>query len=103
MVKALMPAPGFLNSAGSGLPWFVLEVSQQVVGDGVCINNLVPKIHNFNRIKGFNKTMVRKLNISIEQVLKKTIARNYTGHYENLIGFGNMCFLWRQYASFIVG
>ena len=81
MVKALMPVFGFLNSAGSGLPWFVLELSRQVVRNGVCINNLVPKIHNFNRIKGFNKTMARKLNISIEQVLKKPIARNRTGHY----------------------
>ena len=48
--------------------------------------------------------MVRKLNISFEQVLKKKRARNPTGHYGNLIGFGNMCsFLCRQYAFFIVG
>ena len=104
MVKALMPALGLLNLVRSGLPSFVVEISRQVVGDGVCINNLLPKIYNFNRIKGFNKTMVRKLNISIEQVLKKKIARTPTSHYRNLIGFGNMCsFLYWQHASFIVG
>ena len=48
--------------------------------------------------------MVRKLNISIEKVLKKKIARTPTGHYGNLIRFGNMCsFLCRQYTSFLVG
>ena len=48
--------------------------------------------------------MVRKLNISIEKVLKKKIARTPTGHYGNLIRFGNMCsFLCRQHATFIVG
>ena len=103
MVKALVPALGLLNSVRSGLPFFVVEVSWQVVGDGVCINNLLPKIYTFNRIKGFNKTMLRKLNISIEQVLKKKIARTPTGHYGKSIGFGNMCsFLFRQHASFIV-
>ena len=47
--------------------------------------------------------MVRKLNISIEQAFKKTIAKTPTGHSENTIGFVNMSsFLCRQHASFIV-
>jgi 3-oxoacyl-[acyl-carrier protein] reductase len=80
-----------------------VEVSRQVVGDVVCKNNLLSKIYNFNRVKGFDKTMLRKLNIFIEEVLKKKIARTPTSHYANLIGFGNICsFLCRQYGSFIV-
>ena len=42
MVKALMPALRLLNSVISGLPCDVVPVSRQVVGDGVCMNNILP-------------------------------------------------------------
>ena len=42
VVKARMPALRLLNSVRSGLPCFVVQVSRQVVGDGVCMNNLLP-------------------------------------------------------------
>ena len=47
--------------------------------------------------------MVRKLNISIEQVLKRKITSSPTGHNGDSIGFRNMCaFLFRKHASFII-
>lgn len=103
-VKAPIPALGLSNSARAGLTGFVAGVSRQVAGDGVCINNLLPGIHDTDRIKGFDETMAKNLNISIEDARKKKSATIPAGHYGDAVSFGKMCaFLCSQHASFIIG
>jgi 3-oxoacyl-[acyl-carrier protein] reductase len=103
-VKAPIPALGLSNSARAGLTGFVAGVARQVAGDGVCINNVLPGVHDTDRIKGFDKTMANNLNISIEEARKKKASTIPVGHYGSATDFGNMCaFLSSQHAAFIIG
>ena len=103
-VKAPIPALGLSNSARAGLTGFVAGVSRQVARDGVCINNLLPGVHDTDRIKGFDETMARNLNISTKEARKNKAATIPAGHYGDANGFGNMCaFLCSQHSAFIIG
>ena len=103
-VKAPIPALGLSNTARAGLTGFVAGVSRQVAKDGVCINNLLPGIHDTDRIKEFDKTMAKDLNITINEVRKRKSSSIPAGYYGNANGFGNICaFLCSQHAEFIIG
>jgi 3-oxoacyl-[acyl-carrier protein] reductase len=103
-VKAPIPALGLSNSARAGLTGFVAGVARQVAGDGVCINNLLPGIHDTDRIKGFDEIMAKSLNISIDEARAKKAATIPTGQYGDANDFGKACaFLCSQHAAFIVG
>jgi 3-oxoacyl-[acyl-carrier protein] reductase len=103
-VKAPIPALGLSNSARAGLTGFVAGVARQVAGAGVCINNLLPGIHDTDRIKGFDKSLSKTLNISIEEARKRKAAAIPVGHYGGAASFGQTCaFLCSQHANFIVG
>ena len=103
-VKAPIPALGLSNSARAGLTGFVAGVSRQVAPDGVCINNIMPGIHDTDRIKGFDETLAKNLNISIEEARRRKLLTIPAGYYGDAEGFGNTCaFLCSQHAAFIIG
>ena len=103
-VKAPIPALGLSNSARAGLTGFVAGVARQVACHGVCINNLLPGIHDTDRIKGFDETMAKNLSISVDEARKKKALSIPVGHYGDADGFGKACaFLCSQHAAFIVG
>ena len=103
-VKAPIPALGLSNTARAGLTGFVAGVSRQVAKDGVCINNLLPGIHDTDRIKGFDETMAEELNVSVNEIRKKKALTIPAGYYGDAQGFGNTCaFLCSLHAGFIVG
>ena len=49
-VKAPIPVLGLSNTARSGLTGYVAGVSRQVAGSGVTINNLLPGLHDTDRL-----------------------------------------------------
>ena len=103
-VKAPIPALGLSNSARAGLTGFVAGVSRQVAKDGVLINNLLPGIHDTDRIKVFDEKLANDLNISIEEARRRKALSIPVGHYGDAEGFGNLCaFLCSEHAAFIVG
>ena len=103
-VKAPIPALGLSNTARAGLTGFVAGVSRQVARDGVCINNLLPGIHDTDRIKGFDETLAKNLNITVDEARRRKETSIPVGRYGDAAGFGNTCaFLCSQHAAFIVG
>ena len=103
-VKAPIPALGLSNSARAGLTGFIAGVSRQVARNGVSINNLLPGVHDTDRIKGFDESMAKNLNISIIEARKKKADSIPTGHYGDAMAFGKTCaFLCSQHAAFIIG
>ena len=103
-VKAPIPALGLSNSARAGLTGFVAGVSRQVARDGVCINNILPGVHDTDRIKGFDETLAKSLKISIEEARRRKALTIPAGYYGDAEGFGNTCaFLCSQHAAFIIG
>ena len=103
-VKAPIPALGLSNSARAGLTGFVAGVSRQVAKDGVLINNVLPGVHDTDRIKGFDEKLAKDLNITIEEARKRKALSIPVGHYGDAEGFGNLCaFLCSEHAAFIVG
>ena len=103
-VKAPIPALGLSNTARAGLTGFVAGVSRQVAKYGICINNALPGVHDTDRIQGFDETMAKSLNISIEEARQKKVLSIPVGRYGDAESFGNTCaFLCSQHASFIIG
>ncbi|MDG2474452.1 MAG: SDR family oxidoreductase [Paracoccaceae bacterium] len=103
-VKAPIPALGLSNTARAGLTGFVAGVSRQVAKYGISINNALPGVHDTDRIKGFDETMAKSLNISIEEAREKKALSIPVGRYGDADEFGNICaFLCSQHASFIIG
>ncbi len=103
-VKAPIPALGLSNTARAGLTGFVAGVSRQVASDGVCINNVLPGVHDTDRIKVFDETTAKNLNISIEEARRKKAMSIPAGRYGDSEGFGNTCaFLCSEHAGFIIG
>ena len=54
-VKAPIPVLGLSNTARSGLTGYVAGVSRQVAGSGVTINNLLPGLHDTDRLLTLDK------------------------------------------------
>ena len=103
-VKAPIPALGLSNSARAGLTGFVAGVSRQVAKDGVLINNVLPGVHDTDRIKGFDETLAKNLNITVDEARRRKETSIPVGRYGDAAGFGNTCaFLCSQHAAFIVG
>ncbi len=103
-VKAPIPALGLSNTARAGLTGFVAGVARQVASDGVCINNLLPGVHDTDRIKTFDEQNAKDLNITVEEARRRKASTIPVGHYGDADSFGHACaFLCSQHAKFIIG
>jgi len=103
-VKAPIAALGLSNTARTGLTGFVAGTSRQVAGKGVTINNLLPGIHDTDRIVSLDQAVVKSKGISADQARAERMASIPVGRYGRTDEFGAACaFLCSQYAGFVVG
>ena len=102
-VKAPIATLGLSNAARTGLTGYVAGTARQVASKGVTINNLLPGVHDTDRIVSIDQSAVRAEGISMQQVKAKREAGIPVGRYGTRDEFGAACaFLCSQQAAFIV-
>ncbi|KEP71083.1 short-chain dehydrogenase [Thioclava dalianensis] len=103
-VRAPIAQLGLSNSARAGLTGFVAGTSRQVAPKGVLINNLLPGMHDTDRMVALDKAASESSGISVEEASKQRRGNIPVGHYGDPGDFGAMCaFLCSEKARFIVG
>jgi len=103
-VKAPIAVLGLSNSARAGLTGYVAGTARQVAPFGVTINNLLPGVHDTDRIMSIDTKVSQSQGIPLEQVAKERSASIPAGRYGTIEEFGATCaFICSQHASFMVG
>lgn len=103
-VKAPIAVLGLSNSARAGLTGYVAGTARQVAPFGVTINNLLPGVHDTDRIMSIDTQLSQSQGIPLEQVAKERSASIPAGRYGTIEEFGATCaFICSQHASFMVG
>ncbi len=103
-VKAPIAALGLSNSARAGLTGYVAGTARQVAPKGVVINNLLPGVHDTDRIKSLSENMAASQGITVDQARAIRAAEIPVGRFGTSDEFGATCaFLCSQHAAFIVG
>ena len=103
-VKAPIAVLGLSNSARAGLTGYVAGTARQVAPYGVTINNLLPGVHDTDRIMSIDTQVSQSQGIPLEQVAKERSASIPAGRYGTIEEFGATCaFVCSQHASFMVG
>ena len=103
-VKAPIAVLGLSNSARAGLTGYVAGTARQVAPFGVTINNLLPGVHDTDRIMSIDTQVSQSQGIPLEQVAKERSASIPAGRYGTIEEFGATCaFICSQHASFMVG
>jgi len=103
-VKAPIAALGLSNAARGGLTGYVAGTSRQVAPYGVTINNLLPGVHNTDRIVSLDTQVSQSQGVPLEEVTKDRAASVPVGRYGTIEEFGATCaFMCSQQASFMVG
>ncbi|MFD1883886.1 SDR family oxidoreductase [Paracoccus pacificus] len=103
-VKTPIGVLGLSNTARAGLTGFVAGMSRQVAGRGVCVNNLLPGIHDTDRAVSLDGGVAKAEGISAAEAREKRQKTIPTGKYGTAADFGATCaFLCSQQAAFIVG
>lgn len=103
-VKAPIAQLGLSNAARAGLTGFVAGTARQVAPSGVCINNLLPGIHDTDRALSLDGTVVKARGITMEEVRAERMEGIPARRYGQPAEFGAACaFLCSQHAAYIVG
>ena len=103
-VRAPVGILGLSTAARAGLTGYVAGTSRQVAGSGVTINNLLPGVHDTDRIKTLNGDSAIAQGISPQQARSNWEALIPAGRYGTPEEFGATCaFLCSQFSGFIVG
>ena len=103
-VKAPIAVLGLSNSARAGLTGYVAGTSRQVAGSGVTINNLLPGVHDTDRIYSLDSAVAARAGRALDDVQADRKASIPAGRYGTRDEFGHACaFLCSQYAGYIVG
>lgn len=103
-VKAPIAQLGLSNAARAGLTGFVAGTARQVAPFGVCINNLLPGIHDTDRALSLDGGVVKAQGISMDEARALRMAGIPARRYGTAAEFGAACaFLCSQHAAFIVG
>lgn len=103
-VRAPIPQLGLSNAARSGLTGFVAGTARQVAGQGVTINNLLPGIHDTDRVVALDTSTSQQQGITMAEATAQRIASIPAGRYGVPDDFGATCaFLCSVHAGFIVG
>ncbi len=103
-VKAPIAVLGLSNSARAGLTGYVAGTARQVAPFGVTINNLLPGVHDTDRIMSIDTQVSQSQGIPLEQVAKERSESIPAGRYGTIEEFGATCaFICSQHASFMVG
>ena len=103
-VKAPLANLGLSNAARTGLTGYVAGTARQVASHGVTINNLLPGVHDTDRIVSIDKNVMKTKGISMDAVKARRKSSIPVGRYGTRDEFGAACaFLCSQHAGFIVG
>ena len=103
-VKSPIPQLGLSNGARAGLTGFVGGTSRQVAKHGVTINNLLPGLHDTDRLTSLNQGLAQQLNVSLEEAAEQRKSAIPAARFGDARDFGAACaFLCSQYAGFITG
>ena len=103
-VKAPIAALGLSNSARAGLTGYVAGTARQVAPMGVVVNNLLPGVHDTDRIKALNQSISQARGITVEEARTEREAEIPAGRFGTADEFGATCaFLCSQHAGFIIG
>jgi 3-oxoacyl-[acyl-carrier protein] reductase len=103
-VKAPLANLGLSNAARTGLTGYVAGTARQVASHGVTINNLLPGVHDTDRIVLIDKNVMKTEGISMDAVKARRKSSIPVGRYGTRDEFGAACaFLCSQHAGFIVG
>ena len=103
-VKAPIPVLGLSNTARSGLTGYVAGVSRQVAGNGVTINNLLPGLHDTDRLITLDKVDAAAQGITEQAARKARTATIPAGRFGTAEEFGAACaWLCSDKAGFVIG
>jgi len=103
-VKAPIAVLGLSNSARAGLTGYVAGTARQVAPHGVTINNLLPGVHDTDRISSMDQAASQAQNKSLDQVKTERANVIPVGRYGLAEEFGKTCaFMCSQHAAFMVG
>ncbi len=103
-VKAPIPVLGLSNTARSGLTGYVAGVSRQVAGTGVTINNLLPGLHDTDRLAMLDKVDAAARGITLEEARAARIGTIPAGRFGTAEEFGAACaWLCSNQAGFVIG
>ena len=103
-VKAPIPVRGLSNTARSGLTGYVAGVSRQVAGSGVTINNLLPGLHDTDRLVMLDKVDAGARGISEDDARQARMQSVPAGRFGTSDEFGAACaWLCSDKAGFVIG
>ncbi len=103
-VRAPIGPLGLSNTARNGLTGYVAGVSRQVASTNVCINNLLPGIHDTDRATALDTHGANEAGRSVSVVRKDREASIPAGRYGTAAEFGSVCaFLCSQHVGFLIG
>ena len=103
-VKAPIPVLGLSNTARSGLTGYVAGVSRQAAGNGVTINNLLPGLHDTDRLLTLDKVDAAAQGITEQAARKARTATIPAGRFGTAEEFGAACaWLCSDKAGFVIG
>lgn len=103
-VKAPIPVLGLSNTARSGLTGYVAGVSRQVAGSGVTINNLLPGLHDTDRLVTLDKLDAGARGISEDDARYARMQSVPAGRFGTSEEFGAACaWLCSAKAGFVIG
>ena len=103
-VRAPIGVLGLSNTARTGLTGYVAGTSRQVAGSGVTINNLLPGVHDTDRIVSMDGGAAKAQGITSEQARIDRMKTIPVGRYGTRQEFGATCaFICSQHAAYMVG
>ena len=103
-VKAPIPVLGLSNTARSGLTGYVAGVSRQVAGSGVTVNNLLPGLHDTDRLLMLDKVDAAAQGITEDAARAARTAAIPAGRFGTAEEFGAACaWLCSDKAGFVIG
>lgn len=103
-VRAPIGQLGLSNTARTGLTGFVAGMSRQVAAKGVCVNNLLPGLHDTDRATSLDRGAAEAQGITEAEARAQRLATIPTRSYGRAEDFGAACaFLCSDQARFIVG
>lgn len=103
-VRAPIGVLGLSNSARSGLTGYVAGISRQVASHNVCINNLLPGIHDTDRATALDDNAASVQGKLVSEVRRNRELSIPTQRYGTREEFGSTCaFLCSIHSGYIVG
>jgi 3-oxoacyl-[acyl-carrier protein] reductase len=103
-VKAPIEGLGLSTAARSGLTGFVATLARQVARHNVTINNLLPGLHDTDRLQTTMAGRAKAAGTTPDEARRKAMSTIPAGRFGTADDFGAICaFLCSAHTGFIVG